>query len=234
MVLKYHLSGRNQWLISNQDLSAASLYMTAKISAFPQTTRSVLNVYAYLTAHPQTLSQPLASSPAPTSKPDPETYILSEGDYHAARTVLLQTEMVLLRTLSFNTNVVLPHRLALTYLQTLGVLPSPPTAQSKSLAARVLAHLNTALLSPQVLYLTHQPTTLAVAAIYLAAREVGVKLPECTWWEVFDVDREDLGFLVVGFLSCEGWVADEKKKWTKKNCPLTVEELELEMNIDTE
>lgn len=29
---------------------------------------------------------------------------------------------------------------------------------------------------------------------------------ECEWWEVFDVDREDLGFLVVGMRSLEGWV----------------------------
>jgi hypothetical protein len=53
--------------------------------------------------------------------------------------------------------------------------------------------------------LTHQPPALAVAAIYSAARDVGAKMPECEWWEVFDVDREELGFLVVGMRSVEGW-----------------------------
>lgn len=56
-----------------------------------------------------------------------------------------------------------------------------------------------------MLYLTSQPNALAVAAVYNAARDVGAKMPECEWWEVFDVDREELGFLVVGMRSVEGW-----------------------------
>lgn len=74
-----------------------------------------------------------------------------------------------------------------------------------ALGARAVAYLNTALLSPQMLYLTSQPHALAVAAVYNAARDVGAKMPECEWWEVFDVDREELGFLVVGMRSVEGW-----------------------------
>ena len=95
-------------------------------------------------------------------------------------------------------------------MQTLSLLPQPPTSTSTRLAGRALEHLNTALLSPQLLYLTHQPTALAVAAIYLAAREVGVKV-EGEWWGVFDVEREDLGFLVVGLLSTKKWVEIEGK-----------------------
>ena len=109
------------------------------------------------------------------------------------------------------------------------MLPRVPSPESKDLASRTLAHLNTALFSPQLLYLTHQPFTLAVAAIYLAARETGVKLTEWDWWEVFDVDREDLGFLVVGLQSCEPWISAEKEKWVEIDCPLTVAELEEEM-----
>ena len=56
-----------------------------------------------------------------------------------------------------------------------------------------------------MLYLTSQPNALAVAAIYNAAKDVGAKMPECEWWEVFDVDREELGFLVVGMRSVDGW-----------------------------
>lgn len=161
--------------------------------------------------------------------PDAESYYLSEGSYHSARATLLQTESILLRSISFITQVTLPHHLALTYLQTLGVLPPSPTTKSSALATRTLAHLNTALFSPQLLYLTHQPPHLAVSAIYLAAREVGVKLPSMEWWEVFDVDRETLGFLVVGLGSCEGWIEGEKEKWTEISCPLTLDELEEEI-----
>lgn len=61
-----------------------------------------------------------------------------------------------------------------------------------------------------MLYLTHQPHALATAAIYNAARDVGAKMPDCEWWEVFDVDREELGFLVVGMRSVEGWFRQRK------------------------
>ena len=202
--------------------------MTAKISFLPQSTRSVLNVYTYLLSSTSPLRQ-RSEGTTGAEKPDPESYYLSEGSYHSARATLLQTESILLRSISFMTQVTLPHHIALTYLQTLGVLPPDPTAKSSALATRTLAHLNTALFSPQLLYLTHQPPALAVAAIYLAAREVEVKLPNVEWWEVFDVDRETLGFLVVGLGSCEGWIRNEKEKWTERGCPLTLNELEEEI-----
>ena len=141
---------------------------------------------------------------------------------------MYQTEALVLRVLSFNTQVIIPHHLALTFLQTLGALPTPATAKSKALSARVVAHLNSALFSPQLLYLTHQPISLAVAAIYLAAKEVGVKLPTNEWWEVFDVDREELGFLVLGLRST-GWIEDEREKWASSACPLSKAELEVIM-----
>ncbi|KAL6718663.1 hypothetical protein ACLMJK_002897 [Lecanora helva] len=208
-----------------KDISAASLYMNAKLSFYPQSPRSILNVYTYLLSS----ASPFRSPTAGLSKPDPESYFLSEGSYQAAKATLFQTESILLRSISFVTQVILPHHLALTYLQTLAALPSTPTERSTALATRTLEHLNTALLSPQLLYLTHQPPSLAVAAIYLAAREVGVKLANVEWWEVFDVDREELGFLVVALRSCEGWMLEEKQRWKGRSCPLSLEELEAEL-----
>lgn len=159
---------------------------------------------------------------APAQPPAPESYILTEGGYQSARQVLLRVESDILRTLGFDTHVALPHSIALTYLQTLGV--SRPTV-----ARRVIEHLNTALLSPQLLYVTHQPNALAVAAIYLAAREEGVKLVDGEWWEVFDVDREELGFLVVGMRSMEGFMRSERERWDNKVIPMVVDEVEAEI-----
>ncbi|RAL62991.1 hypothetical protein DID88_004078 [Monilinia fructigena] len=148
------------WLVDDlmryeySDVSAATLYLTAKISASPRSFRSITNV---------------------------------------------------LNALGFNTHVALPHPLAITYLQTLDAFSSVHKKGSgKAVAKKTIQYLNTALLSPQMLYLTHQPCALAVAAIYLAAKEEGVKMPENEWWEVFDVEREELGFLVVGMRSLEG------------------------------
>ncbi|KAL8713837.1 MAG: hypothetical protein Q9225_006679 [Loekoesia sp. 1 TL-2023] len=159
----------------------------------------------------------------------PESYYLSEGSYHSARAVLLRTETIVLRTLAFDIKIIVPHHLALTYLQTLGVIPTTPSSKSRALAARTLGYLNLALFSPQLLYVTNQPTALAVAAIYLASREAKVKLPSIEWWEIFDVDREDLGFLVVALRSCEAWVKAEGEKWLDRGCPLTVDELAREI-----
>jgi cyclin L len=114
---------------------------------------------------------------------------------------MLAIEARILYALSFNTHVALPHSLAITYLQALEFL----NVRKEKISKRVVEYLNTALLSPQMLYLTSQPNALAVAAIYNAAKDLGTKMPECEWWEVFDVDREELGFLVVGMRSVDGW-----------------------------
>ena len=228
MLRKYIFHPRASWTADEkvQDLSAASIYTTAKASALSQSPRSVVNVYAYLLACWPHISPPLIAT---KPKPDAESCYLSENDYQSARTILMRSESTLLRSISFVTSVVLPHRLALTYLQTLGVLPSPASPTSSALATRTLAHLNTALFSPQLLYLTHQPAALAVASIYLAARETEISLSACEWWEIFDVDREELGFLVVGLRSCGEWIEGEEKRWLKYRCPISVDELEVEM-----
>jgi hypothetical protein len=157
-----------------------------------------------------------------------DKYFVSEGTYQTRRTQLFETEQRILHALGFQLNVALPYILAVTYLQALDVFAHP---RASELAKKAIAHLNTALLSPQLLYLTHQPPSLATAAIYLAAREVGVKLPDVEWWEVFDTDREVLGFLVVGLLSVQGFAAKEKEKWGDKKIPMTVGEVQKEIEL---
>lgn len=204
-----------------QDVSAAALYLTAKLSFHPTSPRSVLTVYTYLLSKD---ASPLwfVNPKGVANKPAPETYYLSEGGYHSERLVLLRIESVILRTLGFNTHVAIPHTIALTYLQTMN-------ATTPALAKRVFEHLNASLLSPQLLYVSHQPNALAVGAIYLAAREVGVKLVDGEWWEVFDVDREELGFLVVAMKSMDGFARAEKEKWAGRPVPLTVDDVEAEI-----
>lgn len=66
--------------------------------------------------------------------------------------------------------------------------------------------------------------------MYLAAKEVGVKLARTEWWEIFDVEREELGFLVVGMRSMVGWAENEKQKWGGRKYPLTIEGVEMELD----
>lgn len=50
-------------------------------------------------------------------------------------------------------------------------------------------------------------------------------MPDVEWWEVFDVDREELGFLVVALTSVEGFAEREREFWGDRKVPLTVGEV---------
>ncbi|KAI9883926.1 MAG: 40s ribosomal protein L44e [Watsoniomyces obsoletus] len=199
-------------------ISVASLYLAAKISSHPQSPRNVLNVWAYCRT----------SVPYPSSSPDgeedydPEVYYLTENIYLSQRKTLINTETEILQRLGFQVHVALPYTVAINYLQALDIFHikndeteqegEEEMGQGQKVAKRTFEHLTAALYSPQLLYLTHQPTALATAGIYLAAREIGVKLPECEWWRVFDVEREELGFLVLAMGSMRGFAEREKLK----------------------
>lgn len=168
--------------------------------------RDISNVYAYLLSSSSSFMRSKGAQP-PVD--DPSSYYLNDADYFAFHNRVLALEARILYTLSFDTHVALPHPLAVTYLQTLDFCNQP----KESISRRTVEYLNTALLSPQLLYLTHQPNMLAVSAIYNAAKDVGAKMPECEWWEVFDVEREELGFLVVAMRSLEGWVRKQREEF---------------------
>lgn len=192
--------------------------MVTKLKSHPKSLRSIANAYAYLTSFDATFTDTKTYAEASNA----EKYFVSEGDLERQKLALTKMEMTLVQVLGFETTVALPHTLCINYLQTLGAFQD---GSGPAIAKRAFGHLNAALLSPQLLYLTHQPSALATAAIYLAARELGVKLPGNEWWEVFDTDREELGFLVVGLLSMEGFVVAEREKWEGRKIPLTPEEM---------
>ena len=187
---------------SPKSYSAGSIYLAAKISVTPVSPRSIINIYAYLMskASPLQFFNPTATS----TEAQPQDYYVSEGTFERERQRLFICESTILAGIGFDTRVALPYTLALIYIQALGVT-------STKLGQRVFEYLNTGLLSPQLLYLTHQPNSLAAGAIYLAARELGVKLVGQNWWEVFDVDREDLGFLVLSFGSMAKFAKAQKE-----------------------
>ncbi|KIN07768.1 hypothetical protein OIDMADRAFT_151590 [Oidiodendron maius Zn] len=205
------------WLVDElmqhefSDLSAATIYMTAKVSASPRSLRSITNVYAYLLSPSSTISV------SNNTTSNPESYYVSESTYVINRNRYLHIEGQLLNALGFNVHVALPHPLAITYLQALDVFSASHSKKNpnrgKEVGRRAIEYLNTALLSPQMLYLTHQPCSLATAAIYLAARDIGIKLPDVEWWEVFDCEREELGFLAVGMRSVDGLARKEQERW---------------------
>lgn len=198
------------------------MYLAAKPSGKPVTPRQTLVIFEYLVS----LQGEYGTVADGKTTLDQISTHLSEGKYESGREMLYQTEAHILRVLGFQTQVALPYTLCINYMQTLDVFNN--SAAASLVAKRAFAHINTALLSPQLLFLTHQPSTIATSAIYLAAREVGAKLPETEWWEVFDVDREELGFVVVALLSVQAFASEEMRQWSGKGVPLTVEHLKAE------
>ncbi|KAK4493849.1 hypothetical protein PRZ48_015034 [Zasmidium cellare] len=205
----------------SKDVAAAALYLTAKPSPYPISPRQVLTSFEYLSS----LQPGQLSSTSIEGKLD-SSWHLSDGEYEIARNKLYDIESHILRVVGFQTHVALPHTLCINYLQTLDVFQS---ADGSMVAKTAFAHLNSALLSPQLIYLTHQPSAIATAAIYLAAKEVGVKMPEVEWWEVFDLDREELGFLVVALRSIEGFALEHQRTFGKRAVPMTVPDLQVEI-----
>lgn len=179
----------------------------------------MINVYAYLAAsHPRIGQFQYAQ--------DSVDYCVTEGDYQVKRDRMMKHEGIILRTLGFDIHVALPYSLCINYLQALETFQS---SAGKALAARAFAQINTLLLSPQIVFLTHQPSEIATAAIYLAAKETGIRLPEDEWWEVFDTGREQLGFLVAAMTSMSTFSEEEMRRWTARQVPMSVGELEIEL-----
>nr|POF04083.1 putative cyclin-l1-like protein [Quercus suber] len=204
-----------------KDTAAAAIYLAAKPSAHPVSSRQLFVTFEYACS-----IRPRYTPTLEDDKTIDTVHHLSPSDLESRKDRLYLIEAQITRVLGFQLHIALPHTLCINYLQTLDVFQE---SEGPRLAKRALGLLNTALLSSQLLYLTHQPHALATAAIYLAAKEVEIKLPETEWWEVFDVDREELGFLVVAMQSVEGFAAEEAKVWSKKMVPLTVKEIQAEM-----
>lgn len=211
--------------LRSQDVSAACIFLVAKLGSRPRSARDVANVYVYLLSSSSSFMRDKAAQPLAN---DPSSYYLSDSEYFSFHNRVLALEARILYSLSFDTHVALPHALAITYLQTLEFCNHQP---KEAISKRAVAYLNTALLSPQLLYLTHQPNMLAVAAIYNAAKDVGAKMPECEWWEVFDVEREELGFLVVAMRSLEGWVRRQRDElpWMTTDGVVTRKDIQAEL-----
>jgi len=193
----------------------AALFLAGKLSEHPTKPRNIVNATLWIVrcASPS----PVSPLPLPAPAAGGDAYV-DEHTYHAHRTRLLAAETEILRAVAYDTHVALPYALAVTYAQALDCL-------TKSLLRRVFGYLSDAVLSPSCVYLTHQPNALAAAALYLAARDEDAKLPD-VWWEVFDVEREDLGFLVAGMCGVAAFVAQQRERWRELGAPWELEQVE--------
>lgn len=99
------------------------------------------------------------------------------------KTMTIAAEMQILRKLGFIVHVQLPYNLMINYLRILDL------EENEKVTKRAWNYLNDGLRTN--IYVTHEPHTIAVAAIWLACRDEQIKLP-CQpgqeWWLLFDAD----------------------------------------------
>lgn len=187
----------------------ACLYLATKLTETPTKPRAIINATSYI------LHTPTSSPLSPREKEDAH---VTEAQYFEQRGEMIRMEAELLKVQGFQTHVALPYGLIVNYLRTLECL-------DKVVCRRAWELVNDGLLAPGRVFLTCQPNAIAVAAVYIAAREGGRRLPE-GWWEVFDVEREELGFLVVSLLGVKEFCAREKRRWEGREMPWGVEAME--------
>ncbi|KAK9462229.1 cyclin-like protein [Lipomyces oligophaga] len=103
---------------------------------------------------------------------------------------IVSTETAVLATLGFDTKVVLPFNILCTYLDYIQ-LPC-----HSLILKTAWGYINDSLRSQ--ICILHQPITIAVTCLWIAAREHDVVVLENRpWWQVFDVDSEDMGHLLL-------------------------------------
>ncbi|ORX54488.1 cyclin-L1 [Hesseltinella vesiculosa] len=107
------------------------------------------------------------------------------------RSMTIDAEMHILKQLGFNVQVQLPYSLMINYLRILDL------EEDEKIPTVAWNYLNDSLRT--VAHVAYAPEVIAVAAIWLACRQQGIKLPTDAgneWWLLFDVS--ELDFKTVG------------------------------------
>ncbi|KAL1920926.1 uncharacterized protein VTP21DRAFT_11561 [Calcarisporiella thermophila] len=182
-----------------KDIGMGSLFLASKIEECMVRIRDLINVYYYLIRR-------LKKVPA-VEPMDQFSQI-----FYDMKNAMIVSEMHILKRLGFDVHVRLPYGLMFNYLQVLEL------ESHKELPQRAWNYLNDGLRTN--IYVCYQPPTIASAVIWLAARELGVKLPtNPPWWEVFDTTLEDMQVIAIRLKRLY-------LRLPQRNLPLSVEEME--------
>ncbi|KND01998.1 uncharacterized protein SPPG_02504 [Spizellomyces punctatus DAOM BR117] len=185
-------------LVAVRDIAMGAVFLASKVEETPRKVKDIVNVFSWLIDVNRGIT------------PRVESYAgllfneLKEG--------IIAGELHILCKLGFNVQVQQPHGFMMNYLQGMNMV------DNEDLTQRAWNYMNDGLRTS--IYVCYQPSTIACAVIYLAARVCKVKLPtNPPWWEVFDADLEDLE-------NVSGHILSLYRKPVRKGLPLTVTELE--------
>jgi len=156
-------------------ISIACLYLACKIEETQRSWRDVVNVMHFVFL-----------------KRENRTYIpldkasFKKGDYNYwdLKNALVVSERQVLKELGFLVYVEHSHKFILNYLKVLD--------GSQELAQNAWNYVNDSLRTTVCVH--YKPEAIAVTAIYIAARQLAIALPESpdAWWELFDVTMTEI------------------------------------------
>ncbi|KAJ3191621.1 hypothetical protein HK101_007559 [Irineochytrium annulatum] len=153
-----------------RDVVLGSVFLASKVEECPRKIRDIIDVYDKL-LHPTHVG-------------------CDDRAFDAYKECMIQAELQILCRLGFDVQVQHPHGYMINYLQSLGL------AEDRVLLQTAWNYLNDRLSAfPFLPYLqrSSSPSCIASAAIFLAARKCGIKLPTSPpWWELFDCGLQDL------------------------------------------
>ncbi|KAI9208543.1 cyclin-like protein [Polychytrium aggregatum] len=159
-----------------KDIALGAIFLASKLEECPARIRDIIHTCHYLeTAFRGQEHQPI--DPSSTEIPE-----LNDA--------LINAESQILVKLGFNVHVQHPHGFMINYLRSLGM------ADNREMAQQAWNYVN----DRTNCCVCYQPSTIACAAIYLAARVLQIKLPTSPpWWEVFEASDEDILFISTFF-----------------------------------
>ncbi|KAJ3179754.1 Cyclin-L1 [Gaertneriomyces sp. JEL0708] len=183
-------------VVSVRDIAMGAIFLSSKVEECPRRIRDIVNVFVWL------LSQHKGEPPA-VENFNAMCNELKEG--------LINAELHILVKLGFNVHVQHPHGFMINYLQSLGL------AGNDKLAQMAWNYMNDGLRTN--IYVLYQPSDIACASIFLAARQCGTVLPtQAEWWTLFDSRLEDL-------MNIAGTIISLYQFGVKRHLPVTLEGL---------
>lgn len=166
-----------------RSVAKAALLLGGKIEEQPRKLHDILNVFhaAALRRHNRKI-EPLV--------PGTKRYLEMKED-------ILKAEQAILRELGFIIHAEHAHKFVFYYIRVL--LARGFNEQYPELAQRAWNYAND--LYRSTICLKFRPNVLACGAIFLASRDLKIPLPEPTWWELFDVQKDQVYEVATGILS---------------------------------
>ncbi|KAK4047794.1 hypothetical protein OIV83_005136 [Microbotryomycetes sp. JL201] len=190
-----------------RDIGMGALFLASKLEESPIRMRDLINCYAYLVALIQhcSLANVSQSSNAAASFRSyvPMDYFATE--FYDMKDAVVIAEMQILKRLGFQTQTGLPYGHLVNYLQVLELTDDSELVHRCWACVNDMLQTTAPALFPQ--------STLAVAAIYLAARmsshPLALPLEPVPWWTLFDAHEADVLQICASLLSLyRDWGAD--------------------------